>query len=250
MGSADGFRDRVKWAESGRELDRQTITGMANPLRTEIHVILSERSASVSGLSKDLGITYDQVRHEFDMLKAVRLIEIDCEVRVRGTGTVEVFYRAVKRPHLSRREWRSVPEALHGNLRGSLLDKITKDAISAVEAGTYDSLEDAHMSRTAGLVDEQGEKELTSWLSDCLEGVIKIFDTNRRRLAEKDAVGKAGTVSILGYASTIPGRPAGPSGAQHLTKPNDDGGDGRRSSTAKKTPESRARAKEKRGKKF
>lgn len=209
----DGFRERVKRAEDGRGLDRQTVTGLANPLRTEIHVILSERSASVNRLSRDLGVGYDQVKYEVKKLKDVGLIEVDREVRVRGT--VEIFYRALKRPYITATEWPSVPAALQGGLRGSLLDKIVKDAVDAVQAGTYDSIEGAHMSRTPGLVDEEGREEIVACLSQCLDDVISIFEENKKRLAENNAAGTAVTVSILGYGSTTPGQPVeSPGGAK------------------------------------
>jgi DNA-binding transcriptional ArsR family regulator len=204
----DGLRQRAKRAKNRRGLDRKTITGMADPVRAEIHVILTERAASVSGLSRDLGLDYEEVRHDFKRLKEVGLIEPVGERRVRGT--TEVFYRAVKRACIDDVEWPAVPEGLKGGLRGSLLDSIANDAIDAIEAEIYDSLEGAHMSRTPGLVDDRGWDELREWLRRTLEGVIEIFDNNRDRLAAANAIGTAVTVSILGYPSTTPGRPAGP----------------------------------------
>lgn len=228
----DGFRQRAKWAEEGSELDHQTVTGMANSRRAEILVVLSERSASKKGLSRDLGIDYDRVKYEVNKLLEIKLIEIERKVPVGGT--VEVFYRAVKRPRINIPEWRSVPRALHGNLRASLLDKITKDSIAAVEQGTYDELADAHMSRTPGLVDEEGEEELASWLTHALEGVIEIFEINRERIAEKNAVGRAVNVTILGYGSTTPGGPIGPptSAPELDVEPQGDGGDAPADSSA------------------
>jgi hypothetical protein len=221
----DGFRERAKWAEEGSELDHQTVTGMANPQRTEILVVLSERSASKKGLSRSLGIDYDQVKYEVKRLLEIKLIEVDYEVRVGAV--VEVFYRAVKRPQIKMPEWRSVPPTLHRSLRASLLDKINKDSVAAVEEGTYDDLANAHMSRTPGLVDEEGEEELTSCLAYALERIIEIIEINRKRLAKNNAVGKAVSVVILGYASTTPDGPAAPpSDAPELpARPEGVGGD-------------------------
>lgn len=203
----DGFRQRAKRAERQRKVGKQTVTGMANGLRTEIHVILSERTASVHGLSRDLGESYHQVRYEVKMLQGAGLVEVDSERRVGGT--YEVFYRATKRACIDDMEWPSVPDALKGGLRGVLLDNITNDAVEAIQAELYDSLEGAHMSRTPGLVDDRGWEELRAWLLHCLEGVLEIFDNNRQRLAAENAIGTAVTVSMLGYPSTTPGRPAG-----------------------------------------
>lgn len=230
----DGLRRRAKRTEDWQPVDKQTVTGMANSLRTEILVILSERPASVNGLSRDLGKDYDKVRYEFDRLKEVGLIEMDFERRVGGV--IEVFYRAVKRPYIKGAEWPSVPDRLKGGMRGSLLDKITKDAIDSIEAGLYDSLEGAHMSRTPGLVDDDGWEEIRAWLLHSLEGVIEIFDNNRQRLAAANAIGTAVTVSMLGYPSTTPGRPTGP-------PPSDSEHNGPGSPKAKEAPKPKRKAK-------
>lgn len=175
---------------------------MSNALRAEIQVILSERSASVNGLSRDLGIDYDKVRHECDMLKNNQLIEIEWEKRVGGA--VEIFYRATKRVCLDDMEWPSVPDALKEGLRGVPLDNITNDAINAIEAELYDSLEGVHMSRTPGFVDDEGWEELRAWLLHSLEGVIEIFDNNRQRLAAANAIGTAVSVRCSAIPQPLP----------------------------------------------
>jgi dsDNA-binding SOS-regulon protein len=240
----DGFRERAKWAEECSELDHQTVTGMANSERAEILVVLSERSASKKGLSRSLVIDYDRVKYEVNKLLEIKVIEVDYEVRVGPT--VEVFYRAVERPHIKMPEWRSVPPTLHGNLRASLLDKINKDSVAAVEEGTYDDLANAHMSRTPGLVDEEGEEELAFWLTHALEGVIAIYETNRKRIAKKNAVGKAVNVTILGYASTTPGGTTGPPPDVSEVPPKPEGDEG--DASANSQPNAKEKAKKKRKK--
>lgn len=204
----DGLRQRAKRAKGRRELDKRMLTGMANSVRAEVHVLLTERAASMNEVSRDLGIDYQRIRYEFDKLKAAGLIAPVGEERARGA--VEIYYRAVTRACIDDMEWPSVPDTLKRGMRGSLLDNIANDAIEAIQAGVYDSLEGAHMSRTPGLVDDLGWDELRDWLSRCLEGVIKIFDINAQRLADKDAVGTAVAVAILGYPSTSPGRRVDP----------------------------------------
>lgn len=46
----DGLRQTAKRAQRHRRAEKRTVTGMANSLRTEIQVILSERSASAEVL--------------------------------------------------------------------------------------------------------------------------------------------------------------------------------------------------------
>lgn len=213
----DGFKQRAKRLEERRPVDKKTITGMANPLRTEIQVILNEREASVNGLARDLGKSYNSVTYEVKTLREAGIIVITDERRVRGT--VEVFYKAVKRAYIESMEWPSVPGPLQGGLRGSLLDNLTKDAIAAIEADTYDSVEGAHMSWTPGVVDDQGWEEIRDLLLQCLESTMAIFEKNKQRIIKSGAKGTAVTVSLLGYASTTPGEPIGPPPSQEEDRP-------------------------------
>lgn len=215
----EGSRQRATRGEGWQAVNKQILTGLANPLRTEIQKILLERPASVNGISRELRKDYDEVRYEFKKLKEVGLITKEFERRVRGT--VEVFYRAVRRPYVTGAEWPSVPDTLKGGLRGSLLELITDDAIEAIEADTFDSLESAHMSRTPGVVDDQGWNELQALLLQCLEEVIEIVDKSRGRVAAEGISGTPVMVSIMGYASAtsahVPGSPQETAG--HLSDP-------------------------------
>jgi len=182
--------------------------------------------ASRPEICRELGETADKVRYEMDVLRKASppLIELVHEKPVRGT--VEKFYRATTKAYLDPSEWPGVPGAVKAGMRGSLLDLLVDDAVAAVDEGRFDSLENAHMSWTPMILDEQGWGDLTAILLRAMEEAIKVKDDSAERLIDNDAEGISCTVSILGYPSVNENRKVGPSS-------------GRKGSTRKAAPEHR-----------
>jgi hypothetical protein len=197
--------------------DKRVITGMQNQLRAQILILLNERVASRPEICKELGAPFDKVRYEMEVLKnsTPPLIEQVAKRPVRGT--YELFYRATTRAYLDPSEWPVVPDAVKGGLRGSLLDILVEDAVAAVSEGTFDSLENAHLSWTPLIVDGQGWEEIIAILLRAMEEVIKVKDASAERLIAGDEEGTSCTVSMLGYPSFNKARKVGPpTGAEVL----------------------------------
>jgi hypothetical protein len=204
-------RKRLKRATPNTKPNKTVVTGMHNELRAQILILLNERVASRPEICKELGATFDAVRYEMEVLKKTKppLIELVHEKPVRGT--VEKFYRATTKAYLDPSEWPGVPDAVKAGMRGSLLGILVDDAVAAAEDGTFDSLEDAHMSWTPMILDEQGWGEITEILFCAMEEAIKVKENSAERLIEEDAEGISCTVSILGYPSANEDRKVGPS---------------------------------------
>jgi hypothetical protein len=203
-------RNRLKRAAPGTKPDKTVVTGMHNELRAQILILLNERVASRPELCKELGASFDNVRYEMEVLKKTKppLIELVHEKPVRGT--VEKFYRATKQAYLDRSEWPGVPDAVKVGMRGSLLALLVDDAVAAVEEGTFDSLENAHMSWTPMILDVQGWEDLTALLLRAMEEAIKVKEDSAARLIANDEEGTSCAVSILGYPSANEKRKVGP----------------------------------------
>lgn len=84
------------------------------------------------------------------------------------------------------------------------------DAIAALSEETYDSLEDAHMSWTPMIVDQQGWDELVALLLLTLKAVLELQEECAERLIAGDEEGISCTVSMLGYPAAIDKRKVGP----------------------------------------
>ncbi len=204
-------RKRLKGTGSNAKPNKTVVTGMQNELRTQIIVLLNERAASRPEICKELGASFNRVRHEMKMLLNVHppLIEQVFEQPVRGT--VEKFFRATKKAYLDPSEWPGVPDALKERMRGTLLSMIVDDAVAAVAKDVYDSLANAHMSWIPMILDEQGWEDLTAVLLKGMEEAVRVKDESTERLIDSDAEGISCTVSILGYPSANEDRKVGPS---------------------------------------
>jgi predicted ArsR family transcriptional regulator len=181
---------------------------MQNELRTQILVLLNERTASRPEICKELGAEFDRVRYELQVLKKFKLIKQAYKRKVRGT--YEVFYEATARAHLDRSEWPNVPPAVKGKMRGELLEIIMDDVVAAVTADMFDSLENAHMSWFPLIVDQQGWDDLTAALARTLVELGKIKGDSAERLIHANTEGISCTVSMVGYPSLNEDRKVGP----------------------------------------
>jgi hypothetical protein len=233
------IRRRLKGSGSDVRPAKTVVTGMAKELRAQILILLNERVASRPEICKELGAPFNAVRYEMDVLKKTKppLIELVYEKPVRGT--VEKFYRATAMAYVDQLEWPGVPDAVKPGMRGSLLGILVDDVVAAVKDGTFDSLENAHMSWTPMILDEQGWEDITAILLRALEEAIKVKEDSAERLIVEDAEGTSCTVSILGYPSANEKRKVGPS-----TDGNDDSAPAERSSAKarKKTGSKKTKA--------
>jgi hypothetical protein len=204
------IRRRLKGSGSAGKPNKTVVTGMHTELRAQILILLNERTASRPEICKELGASFNQVRHAMEVLKKTNppLIELVCEKPVRGT--VEKFYRATTLAYVDPSEWPSVPDAIKPGMRGSLLDILVDDAVAAVKDGTFDSLPGAHMSWTPMILDEQGWEDLTAILFRALGEAIEVKEDSAERLLAEDAKGTSCTMSILGYPSANEDRKVGP----------------------------------------
>jgi hypothetical protein len=203
-----GMRKRGRLAKAMKEIDKKNVKGMANTLRNQLLAIFNERAASSAELSRELGIPYGEINYEVDVLKKIPLIERVGEKK-KG-GVVEVFYRATSRAYLDPAEWLTVAEPVKPGMRASLFQNIWVDAVAAISEETYDSLDDAHMSWTPMIVDQQGWDELVALLLRTLEDALELQRVSTERLIASDEEGIPCTMSILGYPAAIDKRKVGP----------------------------------------
>jgi hypothetical protein len=204
-------RKRLKGSGGAGKPNKTVVTGMHTETRAQILILLNERVASRPEICKELGVSFNKVRHEMEVLKKTQppLIELVYEKPVRGT--VEKFYKATTLAYVDPSEWPGVPDAVKSGMRGSLLSLLVDDAVAAVKNGTFDSLPDAHMSWMPMILDEQGWEELTAILLRTMKEALKIKDDSAERLIARDAKGTSCTVSMLGYPSANEDRKVGPS---------------------------------------
>jgi hypothetical protein len=174
----------------------------AHPLRVQILIILNERVASPNLLSQELGQSLNLVAYHVRVLEKYDCIElVDTKQR---RGATEHFYRATRRQFLSDSEWARMPEALRPGLSGAMLKAVFDDVEESVSKGTFDELEDRHLSRTPMVVDKRGWDDVTSLLSDTLDRILAIQAEASERLSDSGEQGMLSKVEILHFKSPPP----------------------------------------------
>jgi DNA-binding transcriptional ArsR family regulator len=200
-----GRSKRKKKPVGAGGVDQRLVKALAHELREEILIILNERMASPNELAKELEEGLSQVSYHVKVLK-----DYECITLVKTEprrGAVEHYYRATSRPFLSDRSWHELPLTAREGLSAGLMQSIVKDAVVALEEGTFDAREDRHLSRTSLILDEKGWRDLTKAMEGWLTKVAKIHQESGTRLSKagSDAEAISALVAMIGIEMPEPG---------------------------------------------
>jgi len=178
----------------------------AHPLRVQILIILNEKTASPNMLAQQLDQSLNLVAYHVRVLEKYDCIElVDTKQR---RGATEHFYRATRRQFLTDSEWSRLPESLRPGLSGAMLKSAFDDVEEALDRGTFDEIEDRHLSRTPMVVDKKGWEETAELLAGTLDRLLAIQAESNKRLAQSDESGMLSKVVMLHFKSPNPGEPA------------------------------------------
>jgi hypothetical protein len=179
----------------------------AHPLRVQILIILNERVASPNLIAQQLDQSLNLVAYHVRVLEKYDCIElVDTKQR---RGATEHFYRATRRQFLTDSEWSRMPAVLRPGLSGAMLKALFDDVEEAVREGSFDELQDRHLSRTPMVVDKQGWDEVADLLGSTLDRVLEIQAESSARIAAGDEPGVPSKVEILHFKSPEPESEAG-----------------------------------------
>jgi len=182
----------------------------AHPLRVQILIVLNEKVASPNMLAQQLGESLNLVAYHVRVLEKYDCIElVDTKQR---RGATEHFYRATRRQFLTDSEWARLPEGLRPGLSGAMLKSAFDDVDEALEEGTFDELEDRHLSRTPMVVDKKGWEDTASLLAGTLDRLLEIQAEANERMAGKSETGILSKVVMLHFKSPNAKKGAGDRG--------------------------------------
>lgn len=175
----------------------------AHPLRVQILIILNEKVASPNMLAQQLDQSLNLVAYHVRVLEKYDCIElVDTKQR---RGATEHFYRATRRQFLTDSEWSRMPDSLRPGLSGAMLKSAFDDVEDALDKGTFDELDDRHLSRTPMVVDKQGWEDATELLAGTLDRLLEIQAEAGQRLAESGEESFLSKAVILHFKSPNPG---------------------------------------------
>jgi DNA-binding transcriptional ArsR family regulator len=150
-------------------------------LRSHILTILNEQVASPNEIAQMIDERLPNVSYHVRALQDLECIELVRTAQRRGA--VEHYYRAVKRPFFSARDWKRLPHSARQAITDLGLRLIWDDACDAIRGGTFDRRVDRHMSRSPLALDEQGWTEVTALLAKVLSKTEDIAVESAKRLA-------------------------------------------------------------------
>jgi DNA-binding transcriptional ArsR family regulator len=195
---------RVK-GSTGQEredgFDTQLIKALSHPLRARVLAILNERVASPKELAVELEMPLGNVSYHVKTLREFGFIELVDEVPRRGA--TEHYYRGITRSFLNDQNWARLDPISKAGVSVAGLKVINKHARNAIEADTFDSRDDRHLSCSPLVLDEPGWKEVVALLAETLESAAGINARAANRIAESggaDHVIRV-TVALLGFES-------------------------------------------------
>jgi DNA-binding transcriptional ArsR family regulator len=136
--------------------DPRYVKALSHPLRVRILALLQERAASPVELARWLHAMVGTVAYHVRTLRALGLIELVGETRVRG-GLAHHYRARVGQP-ASPKAWADASPVARQAAVGASLDTIAGYARAAAATGGFDT-ESAHLARLPMRLDPQGWQE-------------------------------------------------------------------------------------------
>ncbi len=193
--------------QASATIDHRLVKALAHPLRMRILTLLDLKVASPSDLAEELGEPLGNVSYHVRFLANLGCLELVKTTPRRGA--VEHHYRAIMRPWFRPKDWAEIPRSARGSISNAVLAQIWKDAAAAVEAGTFESRPDRHVSRTPLVLDDAGWEEVVDLLNETLDRILEIQAEAAGRMedVEDQQSSTCSQVVLMHYESAVE-RPA------------------------------------------
>jgi hypothetical protein len=114
-------------------------------------------------------------------------------------GAIEHYYRAIVRPFFSDSDWKRLPRPGRQAISDAALRIIWEDVSDALDAGTFESRPDRHLSYNDIVLDDKGWKEVARVLGGMIGDVQRIASASAKRLKESDEEGIPATVVAMQF---------------------------------------------------
>src|SRR5919198_5437483 len=190
--------------------DQRVVKALAHPLRVQILGLLEQQTASPSELAAELRVPLGNVSYHVRQLQSFGLIRL-----VRTTprrGSIEHHYELVARPDITDQAWDGLPDIVKHAMVGAALAPLGRLVQDAATAGGF-SRREAHLSRTAMTLDDDGWREVSDLLVGMFDRLAAIERDSIERLAHGEAEPSQSTVVLMHFES--PPVPESHKGAEH-----------------------------------
>jgi DNA-binding transcriptional ArsR family regulator len=161
----------------------QLAAAMSHPTRVHAMSILLERTASPRQVADTIEEPLNNVTYHLNQLRELGCIELVRTERVHGGRVLERFYRATRRVYFDEDAWEVLDEKARLDLVSVALRMVSRDITAAMAAGTFFGEDNAHISRSPMVVDDEGWREITDVIARATQ---ELFDVEAR-VAERSA---------------------------------------------------------------
>jgi DNA-binding transcriptional ArsR family regulator len=178
--------------------DQRVVKALAHPLRVQILSMLEQQTASPSELAAELRVPLGNVSYHVRQLQSFGLIRL-----VRTTprrGSIEHHYELVARPDITDQAWDGLPDIVKHAMVGAALAPLGRLVNDAATAGGFTRRE-AHLSRTAMTLDEEGWRHVSDLLVGMFEKLEEIERDAGERLAAGESEPSHSTVVLMHFES-------------------------------------------------
>jgi DNA-binding transcriptional ArsR family regulator len=163
-------------------VDSRLAKALSHPMRARLLAILNEQVASPNEMAEMIGERLPNVSYHVRALHDLECIELVNTAQRRGA--IEHYYRAIKRPFFSDRDWKRLPPSARQAIADGVLQLIWQDVSEAIRVETFESRADRHLSRSALQLDEEGWRELNEALAGLQAEAERIAARSGKRLDE------------------------------------------------------------------
>ena len=181
--------------------DPSLVRALAHPLRARILGALQERRASPRELSEEFGEPLGNVSYHVRTLANPKLIKLVKKTPRRGA--IEHHYVAVSSPRVTDEAWGGAPGVVKKAMVASALGEVARSVGDAATVGGFDR-QDAHLTRTRVVLDEQGWSELAVALSEMLGRAERIQEESGKRLEQADHQGEMSAALVMMLFEQMP----------------------------------------------
>jgi hypothetical protein len=127
-------------------MEGRLVRALSHPLRARALAGFNERTCSPKEIAAELGVPVSKLSYHVKVLRECQCIELVSTLPRRGA--TEHFYKGTTRSFFNDANWEQLPDDAKGGISITGLKMIVDTAKVAVEAETFDSRGDRHLSRT------------------------------------------------------------------------------------------------------
>jgi DNA-binding transcriptional ArsR family regulator len=159
--------------------DPRYVKALAHPLRIRLLALLGERDASPVQLVEQVDATLGTVAYHVRTLERLGLIEMVATHQRRGA--TEHVYAAREHPRFCDSAWSATSPMAKHVMIASILSQLGQYVTQSATAGGFDR-GDAHFTRTALKLDQEGWGEISEATKRWLEQVQEIEERTKKRI--------------------------------------------------------------------